>query len=74
MARAIRPTDDVTIEQWERALDLLARAIDKGGENVEAYFPLWNRVEKEIQLLREKKDIRSAVRERIKRSEDQRAA
>jgi hypothetical protein len=74
MARVYTEADEFSIEQLEEVLDFLAHAIDKSKDGGEGFFPIWNRIEHEIKLREEKRDIRSAVRERIRRSADQTAA
>jgi len=71
--RLPRPSDPVTIEQLEKCLDILADAISKAGREGDLYFPIWERIEKEIELRRQKQDLHAAVRERLRRSKGQTA-
>lgn len=61
------------MEQLEKCLDILADAISKAGSEGELYFPIWERIEKEIELRKHNQDLHAAVRERLRRSKDRMA-
>lgn len=65
--------EDVTIEMLEECLDYFAGQIEYLGKKGEVLFPLWERVEREIETRRRKQDTLAAVRERIKQSRDRKA-
>lgn len=64
-------SDEQMIQKLEWCLDRLAFEIERSGKNGEIYFPLWERLEHEIELVRAKQDNFSAVRDRIQRWKDQ---
>lgn len=68
-----RSDEEVTIEMLEECLDYFARQIEYLGKKGEVLFPLWERVEREIEVRRKKQDTLAAVRERIKQSRDRMA-
>lgn len=57
---------DVKIETLERCLDILADAISKAGSEGELYFPIWERIEREIAERKRKQEIYTAAHERIR--------
>lgn len=65
-----RSDDEVTIEMLEKCLDQLAIQIELKGKKGEVHFPLWERLEREIEVRRKKSDTLAAVRERIRQSRD----
>ncbi|MEI4480939.1 MULTISPECIES: hypothetical protein [unclassified Phyllobacterium] len=60
-------SDDQIIQKLEWCLDRLAFEIERSGKDGEIYFPLWERLEHEIELVRAKQDKFSAIRDRIQR-------
>jgi len=64
------PETEITVERLERCLDRLALEIEALGPEGEVYFPIWDRLEREIEIRRKKNDTLAAVRERVKRSRD----
>lgn len=74
MSRVYSASDDISIEELEEVLDFLAHAINNCKHGGEGFFPIWHRIEHEIRLRRERTDVLSAVRLRIKQSQDQKAA
>jgi hypothetical protein len=56
--------DEVTIEMLEKCLDLLAVQIELNGKEGEIYFPLWERLEREIKIRQDKEVMWAKIRER----------
>ena len=68
----VRP-EDVTVAKLEQCLDRLAEIMDWPDVVAERLLPLWERLEREIELRRDKDDKLAAARERARRLKDQRA-
>ncbi len=57
----------VTIEDIEFAMDEVALAIDMAGAKGIVYLPIFERLERELQALRERQSTMSAVKARLER-------
>jgi len=57
----------VTIEDIEFAMDEVALAIDMAGAKGAVYLPIFERLERELQALRERQSTMSAVKARLER-------
>lgn len=57
----------VTVERIERAMDELALAIDMAGDKGTVYLPIYERLERELQLARQKKTSLASVKMRLQR-------
>ncbi|WEJ33882.1 hypothetical protein [Devosia sp. SD17-2] len=57
----------VTIERIERAMDEVALAIHMAGAKGAVYLPIYERLERELQALREKQATMALVRARLER-------
>ena len=57
----------VTIEDIEFAMDEVALAIDMAGAKGVVYLPIYERLERELQALRERQSTMSAVKARLER-------
>ncbi|ATU91746.1 hypothetical protein [Phyllobacterium zundukense] len=54
----------ITLHDLEECLDILADVISRSGDVAELRFPLWRRLEKEIENMRESDRIKADIRER----------
>ncbi|MBN9078565.1 MAG: hypothetical protein BGN87_00365 [Rhizobiales bacterium 65-79] len=63
----------ITAADVERFLDKLAEIMSKAGADAHLGVPLWKRLERELERLREEEAIVAAARDRVTRSRDQRA-
>ncbi|WP_157188121.1 hypothetical protein [Nitratireductor pacificus] len=73
MARRRRTPPKVTAARVELYLDKLAEVMSWAGENAHLGVPLWKRLEKELERLREEEAVVDAARARLTRSTDRTA-
>ncbi|MBX4899483.1 hypothetical protein [Rhizobium bangladeshense] len=66
------PSEPVTLERIERALDLLAEFIVKKGRDGYKWVPVYKKLDTELTRLKALKDDMHAIRERAQRSKDRR--
>lgn len=66
--------EPITVERLERALDKLAAAMIRLGPKGPRALPIYERLERELEALRVVDDKMAAVRERLRRSQDRKAA
>lgn len=59
-----RPIKPVTLQDLEECLDILADIISRSGDDGELAYPIWRRLDKEMEVLEERDRIKAAVRER----------
>ncbi|MHB2265003.1 hypothetical protein [Aliihoeflea sp. PC F10.4] len=62
----------ITAERVELYLDKLAEIMDRIGDRAHLAVPLWKRLERERDRLRDEEDVLAAARARLKRSTDRR--
>ena len=60
-------TDAISVERIERALDSVAKAIDLAGAAGSIYLPIYARLERELQALRNDQSTLASVQERLNR-------
>ncbi|MBN9067391.1 MAG: hypothetical protein J0H60_13295 [Rhizobiales bacterium] len=60
----------ITAADVERFLDKLAEIMSKAGADAHLGVPLWKRLERELERLREEEAIVAAARERVTRSRE----
>lgn len=72
MTSAHKP-QPVTAERIENALDTLARLMIDLGPEGERCIPIFERLEQELAAIKSGQDKMSAVRDRLKRSQDRTA-
>lgn len=59
------PGQPVTIETLEAALDRLAVIMSEAPDEGVAYLPIWRRIERELEALRQQGDAMAGVRARL---------
>lgn len=67
-ARKKRPP--ITAADVESGLDILADVMAKAGPRAHLGIPLWKRLERELERLRDEEAVLAAARERVRRSRD----
>lgn len=73
MPRRRKHTPKITAARVELYLDKLAEVMSWAGDNAHLGVPLWKRMEKELERLREEEAVVNAARARLTRSTDRRA-
>lgn len=61
------PGQPITVETLETALDRLAVIMSEAPEEGVAYLPIWHRLERELEALRNQDDALAGVRARLAR-------
>jgi len=64
----------ITIDRIERCLDRLAQIMVASGAEGRAYLPIYERLESELEAMRDTDDKMSRIYARVRRSKDRTAA
>ena len=57
----------ITVDVLEKCLDRVALAIDQAGDKGAVYLPIYDRLEAELNALKDKEDRVARIRARVKR-------
>lgn len=57
----------ITVDVLEKCLDRVALAIDQAGDRGAVYLPIYDRLEVELKLLKDKAERVARIRARVKR-------